>query len=221
VLDNPIWHALSTKHARFAEGGALARRYQPAVTPLAGLGTASPEAYDALAKLLGQNGMVGLFLDAPPELPSGWTLVHHGQLAQMVHDADAPPEADPGLTRLTDADIPAMADLVRRTEPGPFGARTPELGTYLGIFNGGRLVAMAGERVRFGNYAEVSAVCTDPEFRGRGLACKLVTAIVREMKARDETPVLHVRADNEGAIRLYERLGFRTRRNLFVAVVKH
>ena len=102
-------------------------------------------------------------------------------------------------------------DLVARTKPGPFFSRTFELGRYIGVRDGGRLVAMAGERLRCPGLTELSAVCTDESHRGRGIASLLVADLVANIRARGDTPFLHAAADNVGAIHLYETLGFRTR----------
>ncbi|UBU08814.1 GNAT family N-acetyltransferase [Nonomuraea gerenzanensis] len=107
--------------------------------------------------------------------------------------------------------VPEMLDLVARAQPGPFWPRTRELGTYLGVREGGRLVAMAGERLRPAGHTEISAVCTAPEARGRGYAARLVGTLVARILARGERPFLHVAETNTGAIALYERLGFETR----------
>src|SRR5260370_36302360 len=113
-----------------------------------------------------------------------------------------------------------MLALTELTRPGPFSKRTPELGSYLGIYEPGQLVAMAGERIRFPGYAEISAVCTHPDHRGRGYASSLVSALIQRITRRDETPFLHVRRENVEAIRVYEKLGFNTRRNLNFRIVK-
>ncbi|HEY3481557.1 MAG TPA: GNAT family N-acetyltransferase, partial [Streptomyces sp.] len=99
-------------------------------------------------------------------------------------------------------------------KPGPFGKRTVEMGRYLGIRRGGRLIAMAGERLRPPGWTEISAVCTDPGFQGQGLATRLVLAVSHGIAERGETPFLHATAENVSAIRLYEALGFRLRRRL-------
>jgi predicted GNAT family acetyltransferase len=165
MLDNPIWAALTTGHRVLAEGDALARRYPPAITPLAGLSEQSTLAYQALARLVPVGGMAGLFRDTLPDPPAGWAVVHRGPLRQMVAERLSPVDGV-HMEPLGPADMPEMASLVELTDPGPFGSRTVELGTYLGIRDGGRLVAMAGERMRLGSYAEVSAVCTIPMFAG-------------------------------------------------------
>ena len=116
--------------------------------------------------------------------------------------------------------VDEMLALVELTKPGPFFRRTPELGTYLGIREAGQLVAMAGERLRPLGHTEISAVCTHPEYRGRGYASSLVSALVQKIIGRGETPFLHVRTENAEAIRVYEKLGFKTRRVITIAVVK-
>jgi predicted GNAT family acetyltransferase len=138
----------------------------------------------------------------------------------MVLEEDAPTATDPELETLGDADVDAMLALVGRTKPGPFARRTHELGTYLGVYDDlAGLVAMAGERLRVPGATEISAVCTDPGVRGRGLATRLVLALAAGIRARGELPILHASADNTTAIRLYEQLGFRLRAEpSFVAV---
>ncbi|TFZ04188.1 GNAT family N-acetyltransferase [Ramlibacter humi] len=131
----------------------------------------------------------------------------------------APAATSPGVVVLGTGHMPAILDLVARTKPGPFGPGNLDLGLYLGRFEEGRLVAMAGERLHTGRWREVSAVCTDPAHQGRGLGGEMVNAIVREQLARGETPFLHVMASNTGAIALYRKLGFEVVRTVPVRVV--
>ena len=123
-------------------------------------------------------------------------------------------EPDPEAVRLGPADVPEMTELVRRTEPGPFRPRTVEMGTYLGLRHRGRLVAMAGERLHLPGWTEISAVCTDPAFRGRGYATRLVRAVAAGIRARGAVPVLHASSPNTTAINLYQAIGFRLRKRL-------
>jgi predicted GNAT family acetyltransferase len=116
--------------------------------------------------------------------------------------------ADPEMVVLTETDVPEILDLVERTKPGPFAKRTIEMGHYLGIRRDGRLIAMAGERLRLPGWTEISAVCTDPDFRGQGLAARLTMAVAAGILGRGELPFLHAAATNTDAIRLYEGLGF-------------
>lgn len=218
-LDNPIWNSLSTLHGHFAEGDELAKRYPPEVTLLAGMGEPTIESYAALAKTLQRSGAV-LFLDQPPQIPAAWITVHASPLVQMV--CEKPNLAQDGFPaeKLTRANVPEMVALAELTKPGPFGTRTRELGEYLGIRQSKRLVAMAGERLHLPGYTEVSAVCTHPEFQGRGYARELMSVLMRKIMQRGETPILHVRQENVSAIHLYEKLGFRTRRLIHFVIIR-
>nr|WP_052711236.1 GNAT family N-acetyltransferase [Pseudofrankia sp. DC12] len=216
VLDNVIWTALTGPQAGFADrsdraGAARAAQFQPEVAPFAAMAGGPGEwAWDDLAAVVGPGGVATLFFveDAPP---AGWTVLDRIGLVQMVATAAFTDAPEPAARPLGPADVPAMIELVERTKPGPFRSRTVELGSYLGVFEGDTLVAMAGERLRVPGYTEISAVCTDPALRGQGLATRLMRAVATGIHARGETPILHASALNVNAIRLYEHLGFVTR----------
>lgn len=224
LLDNPIWSALTTDHAALALGNGAARRYPPEIGPLSGMATTSDAGYAALQALAGPGGVVALFLQETPRLPQGWTLVRGGQLDQRIAlqpalvRAALPANAQ--LRALTADDAPAMVALAELTEPGPFRLRTLELGNYFGIFEDGRLAAMAGQRLSLPGCAEVSAVCTHPEARGRGYARMLMSRVMEEILRTGKVPFLHTFADNYGAIRVYDGLGFWLRRSFALAVVR-
>jgi len=221
LLDNPVWSALSTTHASFAEGDDLAKRYPVDVAPFAATRDQSPESYRSLARLLGPEGTAAIPLAAMPVLPEGWTFVRRVDSAQMVWNTQTPPPAEHSFEELNFSDVDEMLALVELTKPGPFLKRTPELGSYLGIREAGLLVAMAGERLKPYGYTEISAVCTHPDYRGRGYASSLVSILIQRTTKRNEIPFLHVRTENVDAIRVYEKLGFKTRRNMNIAVVKN
>jgi predicted GNAT family acetyltransferase len=212
ILDNPIWTALTTKQKHFAEGDNLARRYPVEVTALAALENNSPAAFASLAEITNGDA-AALFCYESISIPAKWKIIHTSNLVQMVCEAPkiARGEETVIIDELTSADSTEMVALTKLTNPGPFGKRTHELGLYLGIHQNGRLAAMAGERQRLPGFTEVSAVCTHPDFQGRGYAAVLISAIMAKILERGETPMLHVREDNAGAIRVYEKLGFRTR----------
>ena len=216
-LANPLWHALEGPQHNVAERTGLAARYRPDVAPFAALpDVAEPAAWNALAELVGPRG-VALLFRAAVDVPGGWEELFQGRGIQMLAPAADDPEPDPRpFDELTTADVPAMLDLVARTQPGPFAPRTIELGTYLGAWDGDALVAMGGERMRLAGHTEISAVCTDPAYRRHGLARDLVRTLARRIRARGERPLLHVAADNTSAIRLYETLGFEVTRSLTV-----
>ncbi len=153
------------------------------------------------------------------QLPEDWQAVAAFDLVQMIGERVTGAEC-PEAIALGDADVPEMLELVAQTEPGPFLARTIELGDYLGIRCEGALVAMAGERLQLDGWTEISAVCTQPEHRGRGLASQLIGALIAAIQLRSERVFLHVLATNSGAIALYEQLGFRIRRTTTLTVVR-
>ncbi|KAA9155405.1 GNAT family N-acetyltransferase [Amycolatopsis acidicola] len=217
VLDNPSWSSLTGPHAGFAERHGQVLRYPVDMSPFLGVPSEpGPEAWADVAGLVGPGGTV--VIAAPSGVPEDWTVLDITPGVQLVDDGVEGAE-DPEAVVLTGADVPEMLELVARTRPGPFLKRTVEMGTYLGIRREGRLVAMAGERMHPPGWTEISAVCTDAEFRGQGLGTRLVLAVVARIRARGDRPFLHAAASNTGAIRLYESLGFRLRmRPDFVAL---
>jgi predicted GNAT family acetyltransferase len=177
-----------------------------------------------MAELVGDGGTVGLFLDDPYEERSGWNFVVGAPLLQMIADNGTEPKTSRNsnleLVQLGQSDSAEMIELTALTKPGPFGTRTHELGAYLGIRNEGKLVAMAGERLKVPGHTEVSAVCTHPEHTGKGYARVLMTEIMKGIRERGETPFLHVRGDNTRAIEIYRLLGFRERKLGHFAVLR-
>ena len=223
LLDNPIWSALTTRQAHFAESFGPMRRFPPDVSPLGGFEKFDDEAIGTLRALLASGGSAGLFMPDRIDAPAGLEIMIGGELLQMIMDNDAKLpaiERAHDFVELGDADVPEMLALTALTKPGPFVTRTREMGTYLGIRKSGKLVAMAGERLKLPGYTEISAVCTHPEHTGRGHAGLLMTEVMRRILARGETPFLHTREDNVRAIELYQRLGFRTRLRSHLALLR-
>jgi len=225
-LDNPIWKALTTSQSHFARTGELARRFPNEVTRLGGFPEPTLECYDSLATILDDVNATGIFLEAAPQPPAGWEILSDALLFQMILEngeaaaASQPQRPAPQFVELTAGDAPEMLTLAELTKPGPFGLRTGELGTYLGIRESGRLIAMAGERLHVPGFTEISAVCTHPDHTGRGYAAALMTELAQRIRGRGETPFLHVREVNTRAISLYEHLGYRKRVLLHVAVLR-
>jgi ribosomal protein S18 acetylase RimI-like enzyme len=216
VLDNPVWHALTGPQASLAVGSGLARHFPRDIAPFSAIEDASPEAYADLGLGLPPNTEARLFRPTDEPLPNGWQKVDAFPMLQIVFPhagrlvEDAPVPDD-----LSEADAPAMQELAKLAQPGPFGARTHLLGRFVGYRDNGRLVAMAGERMRLPGYTELSAICTHPEFRGQGHAERLTSCLMRRAVARGETPFLHVRPENKAAA-LYAKLGFVERRTLWM-----
>jgi ribosomal protein S18 acetylase RimI-like enzyme len=210
-----VWHSLIGAHAHLARRHGIAAAYDPAVSPFAGTAENGDAAWADLRILLG--GSSALLPGSPFPLPADVRVPFRAPVLQMVA-AGWHPEPDAEAIELGPADAAEMYDLANRTKPGPFELRTGELGRYVGYRVDGRLVAMAGERFHPPGYTEVSAVCTDPDFRGRGFAERAMRTIGAGIVARGEIPFLHVATDNP-AISIYERLGFVTRLQYEVAMV--
>ena len=217
-LDNPIWNALTTRQEHFAQGDAMAKKFPAEVTTLAGFADPTPESFASLARVMAPGEVVGLFLTRPAPLPVGLSLVRELALVQMWQEnasissarcsSAKEHSAKSDVQEMRAKDVPEMVALAKLTEPGPFGTRTCELGSYLGVRENRRLAAMAGERLKLPGYTEISAVCTHPEHTGHGYATLLVAEIAEGIRARGERPFLHVREDNARAAEIYRRLGF-------------
>lgn len=218
-LDRPLWASLTGPHASLAQGAGPARRYRPEVNHFLGWIDDSPASLAAAAALVapGERVYAGQ-VAAMPDLPGCSTVLRRPGV-QLLFAGAAPPADDTvGLVELGEADAADMLALARQTEPGPFEAETWRMGRFFGVRREGRLVAMAGQRMHPPGHVELSGVCTLPECRGQGLATRLTRHVTRVILEGGETPFLHAWADNTGAIALYERLGYRQRCGLSVAV---
>jgi predicted GNAT family acetyltransferase len=220
-LERPVWQSLTTYQAPLSEGNALARRFLRDVNLFASARDDGPQALAGLTELVRPGETVFLLQVPDNVIPSGFVVARAAKGVQMVATRRVP--YDPSraeILTLGGADVPEMLALARLTEPGPFLPRTHTMGTFLGVRIGGRLAAMAGERMHFPGFAEVSGVCTHPDFRGRGLARSLSAAVTRQIEARGERPFLHAWQNNQAAISLYESLGYAVRSEVNVAVLE-
>lgn len=220
-LDNPVWTALITRQAHLGMSALLARRYHPQVAPFAAINSDdSHEAWSALSRLLSPGDQVALLSSDPLKPPFPLRAQPVGMIHQMVATRrDAALEEDPDIVTLAPTDAAQMQELAAKTKPGPFCQRTHEMGRYLGIRSQGRLVAMAGERMHPAGHVEISAVCVDEAWRGKGLAGRLVQRLQAQIWQRGESPFLHVLSNNASAIALYERLGFRLRQRFHLTLI--
>jgi predicted GNAT family acetyltransferase len=219
LLDNPVWCALNSAHLSMARKNGMAARYPQDVSRFAGLALPTPEAFADLAALVQPGEAVALFTAQKLEPPPQWRIERARPIEQMV--CERPPlSASDGYVELDASDIPQMLALAAATEPGPFAAGTIRMGRYIGFKSrdGKRLMAMAGQRLRLDGFTEISAVCTDPAFRGHGYARSLVATLSADIFADGAEPFLHVKTEN-GAKRLYETLGFRVRRSVALTVL--
>jgi ribosomal protein S18 acetylase RimI-like enzyme len=217
-LDSPVYAALTGAHARFAQVRGQAVRYPADVAPFLALpAEATPRDWVDASHLV-PSGTFAAVQRTGAQIPDGWTVVREFEVLQMVED-NLDEIDDPEALALGPAHVPEMLKLVRDTDPGPFLERTIELGRYVGLRHGGELIAMAGERIHFTGWREISAVCTAPANRGQGLASRLVSTIAYGIHRRHERAFLNVLNTNTDAIRLYERLGFCIRSSRTLAIV--
>ncbi|HQX23617.1 MAG TPA: GNAT family N-acetyltransferase [Pseudomonadota bacterium] len=208
LLDNPIWSALTTTHARFAPGDDAVKRYPRDIGPFIAVARDTailpPQAL-ALAQPGEELNLVGHV----PRLDAAWRTLHDESLLQMVHTGPVADACDAaGIVELGDAHAEAMLALTALVYPGYFRPRTRILGRYYGVLDRGQLAAMAGERMAVTGCTELSAVCTHPDYLGRGLAHRLVGHVVHAIRQRGLQPYLHVSSRNARAIRVYEASGF-------------
>jgi predicted GNAT family acetyltransferase len=219
LLDRPIWSALTTRQAAFALGDARAVRMAPDYGMFAATPDVSPSSLEALAALAPASG--ALFLMEAAQFPPIPGLTAAVQPVWQMVAGDLAPAAQPrfDIVPLSEADAPQMLALTTLTEPGPFFTRTHQLGDFVGVKHEGRLVAMAGERLRPPGFTEVSGVCTHPDHRGRGYAAGLMRQVAQRIAGRGETPILHVLPRNTAAIALYRALGFELRREVTLTVL--
>jgi predicted GNAT family acetyltransferase len=223
-LDYPIWSALTTRQAHLRQGDRLACRYFPDVAPFAAI---SPEAtetaagWQALHALLQTDEQVALLALDDINPIDALHAQRIGALHQMVAARPVAESIDDrDIIQLSESDAPEMFELAQKAKPGPFGKRTHQMGRYIGIRDAGRLIAMAGERMQLDGYVEISAVCVDADYRGNGLAGRLVKVLHKQIGLRGDTPFLHVLSDNHAAIALYRRLGFEQRQAFFLSRIQ-
>ena len=212
-LDNPFWNSLQTRHRHIALRSGEVARYPREFAPFLGVGSAEVDIADAIERLVAPEESVYL-LGVLPDVPSGWQVEAFRPLAQMVCaqplEVIDGPEIIP-LDKTHRGDVLALTALVY---PHYFRERTMEMGRYFGIYEDSRLAAIIGERLGTDAYTEMSAICTHPDFNGRGSARRLTAMLANETMARGRTPFLHVSHENTRAKRLYEQVGFRHRRDI-------
>jgi ribosomal protein S18 acetylase RimI-like enzyme len=222
VLDNPAWNALISGNKHLSDGNDLVKYFDKEVSPFAAFKKNAADNFRLLYETLPHNGPILFITPVEMEIPGPWKVLQCVKGLQMICNAGAGQKGEVRkMVPLTDDHVPQMAALAKLTNPGPFEARTIEFGHYQGIFDDNKLVAMAGQRLHVFDYAEISAVCTHPDHTGKGYARQLLISQVNRIRAASGMPFLHVRHDNERAIKVYGSLGFCTRREIyFYAMIK-
>ncbi len=219
TLANIIWRSFSGSHAHLATGTERIRRYAQGYSPMIGYEDPGRPDFEAIAPCCAP-GELFYCAEWRGPTPAGWKLELDSAMCAMLWNGPVPePDDSLGAVRLRAEHVPLMVALNEATRPGPFGKRNIELGEWHGVFDGERLVAMAGERLQAGRFHEISGVCTLPEYRGRGLAKRLTALIIRAQLARGEMPFLHVASANTLAREMYGKMGFTLDQEVTMRVV--
>jgi len=220
-LDRPVWHALTSRQAHLALGEKKRfLRFPADIEPFGATCSNTAEELAGLAMLMPLDGHVALFEVEKVTAPAGFISMISATCHQMTAALLDAPDDRLDIVTLSHQDAPEMRALAELTQPGPFHTRTHELGRFVGIRENGRLIAMAGERLKVPGFTEISAVCTHPDARGRGLAAALMRRVAAGIVARGEELFLHVYPHNKGAIALYETLGFSHRTDVQLNVLR-
>ncbi|MGH8214102.1 MAG: GNAT family N-acetyltransferase [Rhodanobacteraceae bacterium] len=217
-LDNLFWSSLRNRHRHLAIGAGNVARYPREVAPFLGIAADGADVDAELRSLVAPDETV-LLLGVAPRRPDDWRFEPLGELAQMVCSEPIDMTAGPEIVPLHDAQRADVLALTALVYPHYFRPRTMELGRYFGMYmpdesGGVRLAAMIGERLGTETHIEMSAICTHPDFAGRGYASRLIAHLTNDTLERGHTPFLHVSHENPRAKDLYERLGYRVRRDI-------
>lgn len=221
LLDNMAWNALAGPQGHLADwsNNRCAVRYRRRVSPICATERTDDAAWTGLEELAGGQGYISLFRDKVATPPATWNEVFREEISQYVAvDLAEPPELP--IVQLGEADAEEMVALTKLTEPGPFGKETYQTGQYFGLRRDGRLIAMAGERMRADGWGEISAVCVHPDALRQGLGAAMTLAAAKEIADRGDRPMLHVRGGNDSAHGLYRKLGFEVRKMISVGVFR-
>ena len=224
ILDNMIWNAITTGNNDIAILNGDVGCYLPDIAPFAGMKVFNDRNLNKLYEFIPANRSVAISsLNKMDHNESRWRLVQPMDVTQMVyeHSVNTFTTGNSSLiVPLSEEHVPRMIELTALTRPGPFLQQTIRFKNYFGIFIEGRLAAMTGQRMHPRPYMEVSAVCTHPDFRGLGYAKALMLHVMKIILDNSFTPFLHVLSDNINAIELYKAIGFRTRKEIFVDVIR-
>lgn len=217
VLDNPAWNAMSSFNSHLALGNERVKFFPEAVGPFAGLKNYDERSFLELYELIAPQQIIAIPVCNRISIPKCWKVKDIYDVPQLIFNQNALPSISfPGIVPLSRKNVPQMIALTQLTQPGPFLQRTIEFGNYTGIFNSGKLVAMAGQRMHANQYVEISAVCTHPDHTGKGYGKSLMNHLVCKIVKEGNIPFLHVKAGNEHAINLYKHLGFTVRSAMYI-----
>lgn len=221
ILDNPAWHALVSGNKALSNGTEVVKYFAPEVSPFAAVLEPTQANFELLHQAIPFTDPIALISDELLSIVDPWKELHRIDGFQMVYMKPAEPEpTGPKVISLTWQHVPQMLALTQLTTPGPFSNKTVNFGHYEGIFDGEELIAMTGQRLHLHEFAEISAVCTHPDYLGRGYARHLIARQLNRIQSASGTPFLHVRSDNIRAINVYKAMGFETRKEIYFHILQ-
>ena len=224
ILDNMIWNAITTGNNDIAIINGDVGCYLPGIAPFAGMKNFNDVNLKKLYEFIPPNRNVAISsLHKMDHDENKWKLIQPMDVTQMVYEHTVNTFTTKNsslIVPLSEEHIPQMLELTALTRPGPFLQQTIRFKNYFGIFIEDRLAAMTGQRMHPLPYMEVSAVCTHPHFRGMGYAKTLMLHVMKLILDDSFTPFLHVLSNNTNAIELYKTIGFQTRKQIFVDVIR-
>lgn len=218
ILDRPVWEALASNLGPIAKCTGTARSLPTDISPLAACAGGSVQSIRDFCEMIQKRDAPVLTLEKNPMIRGG-ALSPVAEFAgvQMIARNVSGPKGTHLIQSLGESDVEEMLALTKLTQPGPFEKRTHVLGDYIGIKRDGRLVAMAGQRLRLPDFTEISAVCVAPEYRWLGMGAELIRYMCEHIRASGCVPFLHTFQSNTNAIELYRHLGFELRANMQIA----
>jgi ribosomal protein S18 acetylase RimI-like enzyme len=220
ILDRPIWSALHSRHASLAEGGELAKRYPETMSAFSAVAEVNGDSTSALASLTKPGGTILQVQAMSLAQPAGFETFVSATLVQMTADRPLERVSDERIKPLGWLDAADMLELASMTKPGPFSLRAQDFGPFWGIREGGRLIAMAGNRLRQPGFTELSGVCVHPEYQGKGLGRLMSLYVAERIQESGDVPYLHAYSTNAQAIGLYEKIGFRLRERMNMSIMR-
>ena len=211
-LDNPVWCSLSETHKNFSIGYPHIKFYHPDYCPFGGYGANKTVSnyIDEYSKLTDNFFIVG----NKPAFSDSLKLNNELVCRQMIPEYKIETDIKEKIMKLEEEHANELFQLVNQVQPGYFRRKTFLLGSYYGIFKNNKLIAVSGERMKMNEYIEISAVVTHPEHTGKGYAKQLVAHTANRIFDQNKIPYLHVAETNTTAIKLYEKLSFKTRRKI-------
>jgi ribosomal protein S18 acetylase RimI-like enzyme len=209
LLLNPVYNALLTGDRHLSFGNEQVKYFDEQVSPFAGFDPEYKNGFAELYEMLPSGRKILYAISSIITQPAGWQVQHEIKGLQFVYESNSKMKTQfPDVKPLSEIHVEQMVQLAKLTRPGPFGIRTIDFGSYFGIFDNEKLIAMTGQRLHVEHYTEISAVCTHPDYTGKGFAYTLLQHQLQLILQKDQLPFLHVKQDNQRAITLYERLGF-------------